>query len=171
MNLQEKLLQHYIGFSNPRDEYQKSEIYRVLSNGTFYIFGLVTLSLLISLGWDVHFEKFSVATPILFIIQSFIFLFPTFKGNQIKKENQTIYTESYDEKHYSYQINLLKKQIIYSSIYIFSAIIVLSSYFNALIDNHSPRLDIFDIVGSVAETAILATAIYFLGKLMFSKKF
>ncbi|UTH13874.1 hypothetical protein [Macrococcus equipercicus] len=171
MNIQEKMLQRYMGFHNPRDEYQKNEMYHVLANGTIYIFGLVTLFLLISLCWDVYYHQFSAATPLLLFIQTFIFLFTTLKGNKIRKDNQTMYIESYDEKHYNQQISVLKRQMIYVSIFLFTANLVVSSYVTALTDNHMPRLDIFDILGTIVEISILVTFIYLLAKMMMAKRF
>lgn len=116
VNINEKILQRYMGFHNQRDEYQKNEMYHVLANGTIYMFGLVTLSLITSLCWDVYFQQFSAATPILLVIQLFIYLYNTLNGRKVRQEGEKELIESYNQKHYLHQLSILKGQMIYASI-------------------------------------------------------
>ncbi|MTD41867.1 hypothetical protein GIX45_25260 [Erwinia sp. CPCC 100877] len=68
-SLDNYLLKRHVGYVNERDEYQKSKIYQTLTNANILTMYLISLFMLISLGWDALHQQFTLGTILLFLAQ------------------------------------------------------------------------------------------------------
>lgn len=68
---EQKLLKHFVGLIDDRDEYQQKMIYKVLADANMITFILLTMSMMISFIWDAWHHIISLGTIFLFLIQQF----------------------------------------------------------------------------------------------------
>lgn len=169
--INEKVMKRHVGYVNARDEYQKSIIINILAKGTVISFYLLLTSCYISLISDVIFKQLSIATPLLFLLLLFIFLYTSILSNKLMKTIHNQYVEVYDESHYKLSINSLKLKSVHIFLLLVLSSLIYELYVGHLFFNQTIMVDFFDILGAMAQASILTIALYFLGKLMINKKY
>ena len=110
--LETKLLKYYIGYEQPRDEYQQGVIYKTLTISNLYTFYLITICMLVSLIFDSINHKFTFGTFALFFIQQFNAYYVL---SEMRKSGVDI-TEFDDDMDYHEQVKILKKRITIGAI-------------------------------------------------------
>lgn len=110
--LETKLLKHYIGYEQPRDEYQQGVINETLTTANLYTFYLLTICMVISLIFDSINHKFTFGTFALFFIQQFNSYYVLSK---MRKSGVDI-TEFDDDMDYKEQVKILRNKTIIGAI-------------------------------------------------------
>ncbi|MFV0558258.1 MAG: DUF3278 domain-containing protein [Enterococcus sp.] len=104
--IEEKLIQHYVGYIGERDEYQKSKIYEILSSANMLTIYLSTILMFISLIWDSVHQKITLGTIFLLVVQQFNSLYLVFK----LKKYQVQQTEFYDQASYLQAVKQIRRK-------------------------------------------------------------
>jgi hypothetical protein len=109
-SLDNYLLKRYVGYVNERDEYQKSKIYQTLANANLLTMYLISLFMLISLGWDAMHQQFTLGTILLFLAQQINSYYILFK----MRKYQLAHSEFYDEASYQAAAKGLKRKAVWA---------------------------------------------------------
>lgn len=169
--INEKLMKRNVGYANARDEYQKSVIVKFLAQCTVISFYLLLTACFISLISDVLFKRLSIATPLLFMLLLFVFMYIFTLSNRLVKTMHSQYVEVYDASQYNLFIKSLKLKSLHIFIFLVLSSLIYELYIGHLFFEKPIILDLFDVLGAVAQASILTVSLYFLGKLMMSRKF
>ena len=169
--LNEKLMKRHVGYINQRDEYQKSELLKMISNTFITCYILLVLSIIISLMTDVILNHIALSTLLLYLVYLFAFLYPSLYGAKVRKTIYNQYTESYDENHYKKHLETLKLQSLNCFVFLIISDLIYSTYGDYYLFNEPFKLDLFDLLGSIVNATILTCAMYFIGKMMIDKKY
>lgn len=169
--LNEKLMKRHVGYINQRDEYQKSELLKMISSTFITCYILLVLSIIISLVTDVIFNHISLSTLLLYVVYLFAFIYPSIYGAKVRKTIYHQYTESYDENHYKKHLDTLKLQSVNCFVFIIISELIYSTYGDYYFFNEPFKLDLLDLLEAIVNAVILTFALYFIGKLMIDKKY
>ncbi|WP_051289931.1 DUF3278 domain-containing protein [Paenibacillus massiliensis] len=156
-HFEKKMLKHFIGYVEERDEYQQEAIYRILANACLYAFYLATILMLISLIIDTAHHTFSFGTMSLFIVQQFISYFTV---NKLKKTG--IAETEYDlETDYNNKIYVLKRKSIISGIQWSFSMMIMIEFLFPTIANRTITMNWFSMVVWIIAGAAFGLWVYF----------
>ena len=159
-NIEQKLLKHFVGYIDDRDEYQQKMIYKILADANMMTFILLTVCMMISFIWDAWHHTVSLGTIFLFLIQqlnSYYILVKT-------KKFDVLQTEVFDEDSYKKELRKIKKSAILSGINWGIFMFAWMEFIFPLILNEPIELKWFNVCVWFVASILFAGSMYAVGK-------
>lgn len=161
----QKMLQHFIGYTENRDEYQQSQIYRIVAQAGICAFYLSIILMGISLVIDVRAHQFTFGTFALFLVAIFISNFVLLRLRKSGLSNSE-YSSATD---YRRKITHLKKRSIYQALYFGIVMYVLTGYIFPTLAGEPIQFKWRAIIFLVAGTLVFGFGMYFASKIALKK--
>lgn len=158
--LETKLLNHYIGYLDARDEYQQSTINQIITTASIYSFYLTSILMLISFIFDATNHKLTFGTFALFVIQQFnsIYIFIRLRKSGVDK------TEIDDNIEFSIQLKKLKRQCLVAGLQWGFLMIVFNKFLIPTISGEAINLGLVPILIWVCASIFFGVTMYIIGK-------
>ncbi|WP_042274389.1 DUF3278 domain-containing protein [[Clostridium] dakarense] len=158
--LENKLLKHYIGYVEERDEYQQGIINETLTTANLYTFYLLTICMLVSLIFDSINHKLTFGTFAMFFIQQFNAYYILIKLRKSGVDK----TEFDDNATYSTQLKKSKKQTIIAAIQWGFSMLVMMEYIFPTLLGERINIGLFQIIVWICATLFFGTSCYIIAK-------
>ena len=158
--LKKKLFKHYIGYVDERDEYQKSEIYKILAITNMYSFYLISILMTGSLIFDSINHRFTFGTIALFFIQQFNAYYISIKLRKSGVDS----TEFYDDTTYLLQLKKSKKQAIMAGTQWGLGMLITMDYIFPALEGEQIRLSLISVIVWACAGAFFGGFMYLFGK-------
>ncbi|MEN2465496.1 DUF3278 domain-containing protein [Ornithinibacillus sp. JPR2-1] len=122
--MKNKMLNHFIGVMDNRDEYQQQEIYRELAFSGMLLWSLSMLLMLVSIVVDTIQNTLSIATPALLVINMIYAFYITLRMRKKGLDS----TDCASNEEYKEKMKYLRKKCTYVGILMGLTLLVFNQY-------------------------------------------